>query len=218
MMAVKRILFVRPGETDWNRAGKQQGVVAAPLNALGIRQAEKLGDFLRLIGVSELYVSTTRRAAQTGEIIAARLGLPAVRDERLRERNVGHWQGLTLAEIREWYADEYEALQQDLDGFRIPDGESRSEVEARMNAALTDILGRADGETVAIISHTTAIKLVVAALTANSDVKMADLTNTSVTTIARGGDDEPWKLIAADDVLHLEGMETNSVIEPEDKR
>lgn len=217
-MTVKRILFIRPGETDWNRAGKQQGVVAAPLNALGVRQAEKLGDFLRVIGVSSLYVSTTRRAAQTGGIIAEKLGVAPVVDDRLRERNVGHWQGLTVTEIREWYADEYAALQADPDGYRIPDGESRAEVLKRMNAALGDILRQSAGETVVILSHTTAIKMVLHELTGSSDVSMADLTNTSVTTIARDDDGDSWRIIAVDDVLHLEGMEANAIIEPEDKR
>lgn len=218
MMTVKRILFIRPGETDWNRAGKQQGVVAAPLNSLGVRQAEKLGEFLRVIGVSSLYVSTTRRAAQTGEIIAEKLGVTQMLDERLRERNVGIWQGLTLAEIREWYPDEYAALQADLDGYRIPGGEARSEVLTRMDAALTDILKQASGETVAIVSHTTAIKMLLHKLTGSSDVSMAELTNTSVTTIARDGEGDPWRIIAVDDVLHLEGMEANAVTEPEDRR
>ncbi len=217
-MTVKRILFIRPGETDWNRAGKQQGIAAAPLNQLGVRQAEKLGEFLRVIGVSGLYVSTTRRAAQTGEIIAAKLGVSLTPDERLRERNVGYWQGLTIAEIRDWYPDQYSALQEDLDGYRIPGGEARMEVLKRMREALADILSQAEGETVAIISHTTAIKMVLHELTGSRDVQMADLTNTSVTTIARDSEGDPWRIITVDDVLHLEGMETNSVIEPEDKR
>ena len=151
-MTVKRILFIRPGETDWNRSGKQQGVVAAPLNALGVRQAEKLADFLPVIGAGALYVSTTRRAAQTGEIIARRLGTEMHIDDRLRERDVGHWQGLTL---------------------RL--------------------------------------------LVADTEFEMADLTNTSVTTIARDDDGAPWHVVAVDDVLHLDGMETQSVIEPEDR-
>jgi broad specificity phosphatase PhoE len=216
-MTVKRILFIRPGETDWNRAGKQQGVVAAPLNALGVRQAEKLADFLPVIGAGALYVSTTRRAAQTGEIIARRLGTEMHIDDRLRERDVGHWQGLTLAEIREWYADEFGALQQDPDGYVIPGGESRSAVQKRMQAAIADILQEAAAETVVVISHTTAIKMVLRLLVADTEFEMADLTNTSVTTIARDDDGAPWHVVAVDDVLHLDGMETQSVIEPEDR-
>lgn len=215
-MSVKRIIFIRPGETDWNRSGRQQGQVAAPLNQLGRRQAEKLAGFIRNIGLSALYSSTTHRAAQTAEILSERLGFPATYDARLQERDVGQWQGLTVSEIRDWYSDEYAALAREGDRYRIPGGESRLDVQKRMKAAIDDILAQTMGETVAIISHTTAIKMVLRLLVPGvNDVQMAELTNTSVTTIDRdeGG---AWRLVAADDVYHLEGMETQFVTEPED--
>jgi broad specificity phosphatase PhoE len=216
-MTVSRILFIRPGETDWNRAGKQQGTVAAPLNALGKRQAEKLAVFLRVIGVSALYSSTTRRAAQTAEIVVEKLGYAPIMDERLRERSVGEWQGLTLGEIRDWYPASYAALLTEGDSYRIPGGDSRQDVRERMNAALADILKQGKGETVAIISHTTAIKMALLVLMPGTDVEMADLTNTSVTTVVRDEASGVWRIVALDDVLHLEGMEANAVIEPEDR-
>jgi broad specificity phosphatase PhoE len=215
-MTVQRILFIRPGETDWNRAGKQQGGAASPLNTLGRRQAEKLDNMLRVIGISALYSSTTRRAAQTAEIIAAQVGYAPIMDERLRERSVGQWQGLTVAEIRDWYPDEYAALLKDVDSYSIPGGDSRLDVQTRMKSALDDILKNAQGETIAIISHTTAIKMALRLLVPGTDVTMQDITNTSVTTVAREADGT-WRLIAVDDVLHLEGMESMSVREPEDK-
>jgi broad specificity phosphatase PhoE len=217
-MTVKRILFIRPGETDWNRAGKQQGVVAAPLNALGKKQADKLATFIRVLGDVTMYASTTRRAAETAQIIAERLGSQPIMDDRLRERSVGHWQGLTVAEIKEWYTDEYAALQSVGDTYRIPDGESRADVRARMSAAIDDILKSGTSETVIVISHTTAIKMVLRALIPTIEAQMDDLTNTSVTTVARDGEDSAWRLIALDDVSHLEGMETQSVVELEDRR
>lgn len=215
-MTVQRILFIRPGETDWNRAGKQQGGAASPLNTLGRRQAEKLGNMLRVIGVGALYSSTTRRAAQTAEIIAQSVGYAPTLDERLRERAVGQWQGLTVAEIRDWYPDEYAALINDVDSYVIPGGESRLDVQKRMKAVLDDILKADKAETIAVISHTTAIKMALRVLVPGADVTMQDLTNTSVTTVAREADGS-WRVIAVDDVLHLEGMESMSVREPEDK-
>ena len=38
-MTVKRIVFIRPGETDWNQQGRWQGWVNTPLNALGLMQS-----------------------------------------------------------------------------------------------------------------------------------------------------------------------------------
>ncbi|MDX2140353.1 MAG: histidine phosphatase family protein [Chloroflexota bacterium] len=216
-MTVKRILFIRPGETDWNRAGKQQGIVAAPLNALGKKQADKLATFIRVLGDVAMYASTTKRAAETAQIIAERLGSQPIIDDRLRERSVGHWQGLTVAEIKAWYADEYAELQSVGDTYRIPGGDSRADVQARMTTAIDDILKNSASETVLVISHTTAIKMALRALIADVEAQMDDLTNTSVTTIARDGEGGAWRLIALDDVSHLEGMETQSVVEPEDK-
>ena len=216
MTEVKRIIFIRPGETEWNRQGKQQGWVASPLDARGVQQAEKLAKVVPSIGVGAIYSSDLVRAKQTAEIVARKLGLTPTYDERLRERSVGSWQGLTLTEIRDWYPREYAALQADPEQFRIPGGESHLDVETRMKAAIADILAVASGETIAVISHTTAIKMGVRML-AETDVEFNYVTNTSVTTLART-ETGTWRVIAVDDTLHLEGLEATAVEEPEDKR
>jgi len=214
-MNVKRIIFIRPGETDWNRQGRQQGWVGAPLDAQGVKQAEKLAKVVPSIGVGALYSSDLVRAKQTAEIVASKLGLTPVFDERLRERAVGQWQGLTLDEIRDWYPREHMALQNDPDHFRIPGGESRMDVQTRMKAALADILPNAACETIAIISHTTTIRMSVCLLVPGMEVNFNPVSNTSVTTLARDNEG-PWRVVAADDTLHLEGLEATAVQEPED--
>jgi broad specificity phosphatase PhoE len=216
-MTVKRIILIRPGETNWNREGRWQGWVAAPLNEHGRRQAEALAKFVRNIGMSALYSSDLRRAAETAELLAARLGFKPVYDARLRERNIGAWQGLTLDEMRDWYPDEYELLLNDVDRFRIPGGESRAEVRARMVAALDDILNKNQGETVGIISHTTAIRALLAHLIPDCDPNRVEVNNTSVTTLVRA-DANQWQLVAANDVMHLEGLPSHSARELEQSK
>ena len=97
-MTVRRVILIRPGETDWNRDGRWQGWVAAPLNEHGRRQAEALAKFVRNIGMRALYSSDLRRAVETAELLAERLVFEPIYDARLRERNIGAWQGLTLDE------------------------------------------------------------------------------------------------------------------------
>lgn len=213
-MTVKRIILIRPGETDWNRDGRWQGWVAAPLNEHGRRQAEALAKFIRNIGMSALYSSDLRRAVETAELLAERLGFEPVYDARLRERNIGAWQGLTLKEMRDWYPDEYEQLLADVDRFRIPGGESRAEVRARMMAAFDDFLKQNDGETVGIITHTTAIRALLSELIPDCDPNSVEVNNTSVTTLVRGEANQ-WQLVAANDVMHLEGLPSHSVQEVE---
>lgn len=215
-MNVRRIIFLRPGETDWNREGRWQGWVASPLNDQGRLQVAALAKFVRHIGMGALYSSDLRRARQTSEIIAAALGCTPIFDERLRERNIGLWQGLTLEEMGEWYPQEYSAMFSDIEGYRVPSGESRNDVRKRVMAALEDILAKETHETVGILSHTTAIKIMLAALVPPYDPLYVDLDNTSVTTIHRK--EGVWEIAAVNDRMHLEGLDARHVGEIEAKK
>ena len=215
-MAVERIIFIRPGETDWNKQERWQGWVATPLNAHGREQAEALARFLRTIGMSALYTSDLRRAVQTAEILSRVGEFEIILDERLRERSIGDWQGLTLDEMRSWYVDEYAAMLKDADTYRVPGGESREDVRVRMKAAFEDVLKQERGETVGILTHTTALKVLMEDLFPGYNPLTVNLGNTSVTTMRRR--DDGWKLIAVDDCLHLEGLRTAAVSEIEAKK
>jgi broad specificity phosphatase PhoE len=216
-MTVKRIVLIRPGETDWNRLGRWQGWVDTPLNELGQLQARALANYIRNIGMGALYTSNLKRALQTAERIAEHLSFAPISDERLRERSIGLWQGLTRAEMESWYPEEYAAMLKDIDGYRIPGGESRNDVRARVTAAVNDILAKEQHETVGILSHTTALKILLGDLIPGYNPLDVDLDNTSVTTIMRK-DGSRWELVAVDDVLHLENLERRAARELEAKR
>lgn len=203
-MAVKRVVFIRPGETEWNKIGRWQGIVGVPLNGHGRAQAERLAKFVRNIGLDALYSSDLRRAKDTAEIIAESAHTKVVYDGRLRERSMGEWQGLTLNEIQAWYPEEYVRVQADPEGYQVPAGESRKQVAKRVHSAFEDILGRG-GMTIGIISHTTAIRALLAELVPDSDPYNMQFRNMSVTTIAQN-EDGTWKISQLDDVTHLEGI------------
>lgn len=217
-MSVKRLVFIRPGETDWNLQGRFQGWVQSPLNNYGRYQIERLANFIRNIGLTVLYSSDLRRAKETAEILSARLGYPPIFDERLRERSVGHWQGLTVPEIHGWYADEYEQFQQDPDNFQIPGGESLNQVRQRAQACLKDILKKHDKDehiTIGIVSHTITINLMLEALIPDVDSKHhLQFGNSSVTTVMNEGD--TWRITANNDTTHLEGKIAR--VMPKDER
>lgn len=210
-MAVKRIIFIRPGETDWNRMDRWQGWAASPLNVHGKRQVESLANFLRNIGLGVLYSSDLKRASETAAIIAQKLGYEPIYDTRLRERNVGNWQGLTLEEVHLWYPQEYEQFAADPDGYQLPGGESLHEVKARMKAAFDEILTQAKAETVGIVSHTLSIRMLLAELIDGYDPRSLRLDNTAVTTIR--ADENKWVVVASNDVAHLEGLDSRAVRE-----
>lgn len=210
---VKRVVFIRAGETDWNRLGRWQGWVASPLNAHGRRQAHKLAQFIRNLGLSALVSSDLVRARQTAELLDEVLDFAVVYDARLRERSVGAWQGMTLQEMRDWYPDDFAQLAGDPEHFRVAGAESRADVRLRMRAAFDAVIEADAGETVGIVSHTTAIKLLLDQLIPGSGILDLDFGNTSVTTIHAG--ERGWEVVVAQDTSHLEGMESQAVPEVE---
>jgi broad specificity phosphatase PhoE len=216
-MTVKRVILIRPGETDWNRLGRWQGWVASPLNEHGKQQASALAKYIRNIGLSALYSSDLKRAVQTAELLGERLGYEPILDARWRERDIGKWQGMTINEIRTWYPGEYEQLQADIEGYRVPEGESRADVKKRVQEAFDDVLAEGKGSTIGILTHTTATHMLLEALIPGYDVYGVVLGNTSVTTIARA-DSGKWEIVTADDLSHLEGLASSSVGELEEKK
>ena len=56
-----RLILVRHGETDWNKAGRFQGQIDIPLNENGRRQASAARDFLKDIPIDRAWSSTLSR-------------------------------------------------------------------------------------------------------------------------------------------------------------
>lgn len=157
------MLLVRHGQSEWNAVRRWQGLADSPLTDLGRRQAAAVGEVLarsdRPIGA--VWSSPLRRAAETGEIIAGRLGLGTVTlDDRLREADAGEWQGLTPAEIERAYPGFLDAHR------RPPTFESFDAVVGRAFAALRSIAAAYDGDgdgvgAVAVTTHSGLIRSVV---------------------------------------------------------
>jgi broad specificity phosphatase PhoE len=133
------VLLVRHGETDDNAADRFQGRLDTPLNARGRAQSLALADALAVEGLRALYSSPLRRARETAEIVAGRLGLELVLDARLMEADAGDWSGLLYTEIDAADAGAFDAWRAREPGFRFPGGESVSEQTQRVAAALLDV-------------------------------------------------------------------------------
>jgi broad specificity phosphatase PhoE len=207
-MSLKRVVFIRPGETEWNRMGRWQGYVNIPLNEHGKQQARRLAQFIRPIGIEALYTSDLRRALDTAQILGETLGFTAIADVRLRERHIGLWQGLTVEEVQAWYPEEYAELLKKPTEYVIPGGESRVTVAQRMKAAFDDILAQTTAlQTIGIVTHTTAIRALMSQISPRYDALGMQFANMSVTSIAQQAD-QTWQVIQKNEVIHLQGMET----------
>ncbi|MDR3574238.1 MAG: histidine phosphatase family protein [Anaerolineaceae bacterium] len=145
--------LVRHGQTDWNLEGRFQGQSDVPLNAAGLAQAEELAAELGGRKFSAVYSSDLKRAYQTAEIIARRVGLSVKVDRRLREICQGEWEGLLLAEVRQRYNQDFSVPYRDTTHSRAPGGESVIEVTERLTRAADDIALAFPAQPVLLISH-----------------------------------------------------------------
>ena len=106
-MAVSaHLLCVRHGLSTWNLERRWQGRADPPLSDVGEQGAVELAEALATTVAhgsnASVWSSDLQRARATAEIIAERLGAgPVTVDGRLRETDVGPWQGLTSPEIEE---------------------------------------------------------------------------------------------------------------------
>jgi probable phosphoglycerate mutase len=145
------VLCVRHGLSTWNLLRRWQGQADPPLSDEGRDGAAALADALEeTFGDrrTSVWSSDLQRAADTAAILAGRLDAgPVVIDERLREADVGPWQGLTAAEIEAGWPG-YLA-----DGQRPAGFEPEAALVGRVVAALEDVAAGSDGRLPIVVSH-----------------------------------------------------------------
>lgn len=120
------------------------------LSETGIEQAGRLPAALARFPVTRLVSSPQRRAIQTGEPLAERLGLAVDVDERLAEydRDMSHY--VPIEEIAKENPEELARLA----SGHLPSSVDEVAFSARIRAAVDDLVAQGEhDETVAVFSH-----------------------------------------------------------------
>lgn len=154
-----QLWLARHGQTDWNRDGRWQGQAdhAPPLNEIGKAQAAALAEQFADTPLRVICSSDLPRARETAEIIARRFGLQVELDPRLREIDLGVWEGMRGDDIAGEYPEELAERQRNPAHSRAPNGESAAEVAERVWAAADDIARAHPVGSVLVVSHGLAI-------------------------------------------------------------
>ncbi len=148
-----KLLLARHGETEWNRAGRIQGLSNQQLNAVGRRQAEELALRLKEAPLAAVYSSPLRRALETAELIAEHHKLPVITLDGLKEMDAGELDGLTYQETRERYPDFMATWTTNAMSAVMPGGESILQLQERAWQATSWLLTHHPNETVVAVSH-----------------------------------------------------------------
>lgn len=94
-----KLLLTRHGQTDWNVAGKIQGVTDIELNETGVKQAQETREKLLNQKIDVIISSPLKRARKTAEIIKGERDIPLIIDDGLKERCFGKFEGKTAREF-----------------------------------------------------------------------------------------------------------------------
>lgn len=159
-------IFVRHGQTDWNRENRFRGRMDIPLNAVGIAQARRAAIRLAQTPVAAVYASPISRTMLTAELIAQPHGLNVIPRAELYDLDYGEWQGKTPAEIE---AGPYGLWLREPASVQFPGGESLGAVRQRAMNLVQELCERHDKETVVLVSHDLVGKILVCALLGADD-------------------------------------------------
>ncbi len=134
--------FLRHGETDWNRTGRTQGQLDAPLNDLGWTQAERAAELLSDEPIERIIASPLSRARNTAEVVASRHGLDVAVDDALMECHLGDHQGEDHGPwLKEYWSGQYDP----------PNGETLGQFSARVWQAMQRAVS--GGPNTLIVAH-----------------------------------------------------------------
>ena len=154
------LIFIRHGQTDWNREGRLQGGQDIPINSTGIWQATRNGR--RLKGFFEegefnledftFVTSPLGRCVHTMGLVRQGLELDPdngfALDDRLKEITFGQWEGRTFEDLEASDPDALATREANKWSFVPPGGESYEILSQRIRPWLESL----DRPTIAV-SH-----------------------------------------------------------------
>lgn len=155
--------LVRHGRTPTTGSVVPGRAPGLHLSEQGVAQAEKAAERLAALRhpPAAVYSSPIERAKETAKPIASRLGLHVQVERGLTECDAGSWTGQDLKKLRR--TREWKVVQELPSAFRFPQGESFSQMQARVTDALDSLSERHRGESFVAVSHADTIKAAIAA-------------------------------------------------------
>lgn len=161
---MSRIILVRHGRTAWHAEGRYAGTADIPPDDVGCRQAEAVARYFEGVKIDCIYSSPLSRCLDLAKEIAPGHGLEVVVDDRLREIDLGRWDGETYKEIFERDGEILRDWTRDPTSVAIPGGETLLAVQERSMDWFSDATATYPEGTVVASSHGGPIRTMIAAI------------------------------------------------------
>ncbi len=148
----KEFIFLRHGETEWNKLSRYQGSLNIGLNERGREQARQAASLLETREIDLIVSSDLDRAHDTARVVGERMGLEVQLRQNLREMDFGIWEGKDYPAIQEETPEAYQKWLDDPVNNPPPEGESLVDFKERVVGVCQEILEEEE-ETVLIVCH-----------------------------------------------------------------
>lgn len=202
-----KITLVRHGQSTGNAAECFTGQTDVALSNVGLEQAKLTGQALANEVFTAIYSSDLQRAKITAEIIADYHKLPVKIDPKLREINLGIFQGKSFIEVAQSYPQEFAAISRRDPDVIIPQGESHAMVRSRVIQSFTEILSRNTKGHILLVVHGGVIFHInhyILGITPKDNFKLSyKISNCSIHRYELL-EDERWRIINLNDESHLQ--------------
>ena len=159
-MKETEIILIRHGETEWNSQKRMQGHSNSDLSLVGQAQIQALGQWMKNVPFDLIYSSDSLRAKQTAEAITQFSGHELQFDQRLREKNLGVFEGLTSEEARERHPEVFRLFKTAGSKYVIDEGESTQQLQDRALEIVNEIRIKHPEERVLLVTHGGFIRVV----------------------------------------------------------
>ncbi len=156
------IYLIRHAEAEGNLYRRIHGWYDALVTDNGFRQIAALEARFRDIPVDAVYASGLYRTNTTARAVCRPKGLPLRVEPDLREIHMGDWEDRPWGEIYHFEPAEMARFNASDPTWRAPNGESYGDVGERAVRALVRIARAHPDQTVAVFSHGTAIRQILA--------------------------------------------------------
>ena len=149
------IIFIRHGETGFNRARLYFGHLDTDLNETGIEQLRKAKILFekREKMPDVVFSSDLKRCNQSMEILEIDEETEKILTKDLREINFGIFEGKTYEEIKNEYPGKVEKMKNDWRNFKADKGESINEMMLRTSEKMNKIIDQYRNKKILVVAH-----------------------------------------------------------------
>lgn len=154
-----KLYFLRHGETTFSQTGGYCGDLDVDLTPEGLEMAKSFATQYAPLPWEAVYVSPMKRTIATATPLCTAIGQELQLRDGLRELSYGQWEGLSPAEVRAQYEEDYIRWLTEPAWNPPTGGETSIQLASRASLVIAEIEQKHSSGNVLVVSHKATIRI-----------------------------------------------------------